>query len=150
MKKIVVIAGTSLIVVPLLVAAIAVFMAQRADYGWAPAVARPAFTSTHPRVVIDQAHDNASTAGLAGRYWPFARLLRADGYDVHKGTDAYSPGSLDRVQVLVIANAARAPKPQLLGINLPVRTSKERGDPAFTADEIRAIRAWVERGAPFC
>ena len=146
MRKIVVMVGTSVIVLLLLVAAIAVFRAQRADYGWDPAFATPAFTSTHPRVFIDQAHYSASTAGVGGRYWPFARLLGADGYDVQKGTDRFSQGSLDGVQVLVMANAAGAPKPQFLGINIPVRTSKKRDGPAFTAGEIEVVRAWVERG----
>ena len=146
MKKILVLVGASILAVPLLVATIAVFLAQRADYGWDPAVATPAFTSTHPRVVIDQAHNNASTAGVGGRYWPFGRLLRADGYDVRKGTAPFTAGSLDAVEVLVIVNASGAPKPQFLGVNLPVSTSKERGDPAFTAEEIQVVRAWVEQG----
>ena len=128
------------------VAGIGISRTQRADFGWSPHVARPAFTSTHPRVVVDQAHYNASTAGVGSRYWPFARLLEADGYDVRPGTHAFLPGNLDGADVVVIANAAGAPKPQFMGINLPVRTSGARGDPAFTAGEIRAVRDWVERG----
>ena len=97
-------------------------------------------------MVIDQAHYNASTADIGGRYWPFGRLLRADGYEVRQGPLPFTPGTLDGVQVLVVVNAGGAPKPQFLGINLPVSTNKQRGDPAFTADEIQAVRTWVEQG----
>ena len=34
----------------------------------------------------------------------------------------------------------------MLGINLPVRTTRKRGDPAFALDEIDAVARWVERG----
>jgi hypothetical protein len=145
-KRIAMLIGALFLGVPLLAAAIVVYIAQRADFGWDPAVATPAFTSTHPRVVIDAAHYNASTADLGGRYWPFGRLLRADGYQVQNGTARFTPGSLDGIQVLVIANAGGAPKPQFLGINLPVSTNRKRGDPAFTAQEIQVVRAWVEQG----
>jgi hypothetical protein len=127
-------------------AAVEFLRGQRPDFSWKPSVASPAFTSTHPRAVVDQAHHNASTAGVAGRYGPFARLLEADGYDVRKGKNRFSPGSLDGVQVLVIANASGAPKPQFFGINLPVRTDKKRESPAFTAGEIETLRSWVEDG----
>jgi hypothetical protein len=130
----------------LTVAAIGFLKGQRADFGWKPAVASPAYSSTHPRVVVDEAHHNASTAGIAGRYRPFARLLEADGYDVRNGKVEFSPGSLEGVHVLVIVNASGAPKPNILGINLPVRTDKERDEPAFTAGEIEAVRSWVDSG----
>lgn len=150
MKKILLLIGRGLIMLLLVLGLIflgsAFFLAQRADYGWNPAVAAPAFTAEHPRVLIDEGHHNASSVGLAGRYWPFARLLRADGYSVHRGTQAFTSGYLDGVQVLVIANASGAPKPQLFGMNLPVRTEKDRSDPAFAAAEILVIRSWVERG----
>lgn len=124
----------------------AYFVAQRADYGWNPKVEAPSFTSEHPRVLIDEAHHNASTAGIAGRYWPLARLLRADGYEVVRGSHAFTTEYLDRARVLVIANASGAAKPQIFGINLPVKTNGKRGDPAFTDAEIETIRAWVEHG----
>jgi hypothetical protein len=130
----------------LFVAGSAFFFAQRADYGWAPAISRPAFTTEHPRVLFDEGHGNASTAGFAGRYWPFARLLRADGYAVERGHAAFSVDSLRRARVLVIANASGAPKPQLFGLNVPVPTRGHRRDPAFAPAEIEAVRAWVEAG----
>ena len=61
----------------------AAWNAQRADYGWRPLPARPAFaTGAGPTVAIDHGHHNASTANWWGRYWPFGELLRADGYRV--------------------------------------------------------------------
>jgi hypothetical protein len=146
MKKTVIIVVALVVAAPLVGSAVVFLNSQRADYAWNPMVSAPTFTTAHPRVVIDEAHYNASTASVASRYWPFARLLEADGYDVRKGKDTFSPESLDGVQVLVVANAAGAAKPQFFGINLPIPTKGERGDPAFTADEIETVRAWVEEG----
>ncbi len=129
-----------------LIVGITAYRAQRADYGWNPAVVNPAYDDRRPVVVIDQAHNNASTAGWSNRYWPLARLLRKDGYDVRKGTQPFSQERLDSIDVLIIANASGAPKPQFLGINIPIKTDKRREDPAFTDDEIRVVHAWIERG----
>lgn len=124
----------------------AYFFAQRADYGWNPKVDSPTFPAEHPRVLIDEGHHNASTAGIVGRYWPLARLLRADGYAVERANRAFTEKSLEGVRVLLIANASGAAKPQIFGINLPVNTTGKRSDPAFTDTEVQAIRAWVEQG----
>ena len=126
--------------------ATALYESQRADYGWTPVVAAPAFTTDHPRVLVDAAHDNASTINVAGRYWPFGRLLRADGYAVAENRKPFTLENLAGARVLVIANASGAPKPQILGFNLPVKTDKKRSDPAFTPAEILAVRTWVEGG----
>lgn len=120
--------------------------AQRADYGWDPGDGRPQFTSRHPRVLFDEGHNNASTAGLTGRYWPFGRLLRAEGFALERGHGRFTPERLARTEVLVVANASGAAKPQLFGINLPVKARGERRDPAFSATEVAAVREWVERG----
>lgn len=124
----------------------AFFLAQRADYGWSPSIAHPSFAAEHPRVLLDEGHNNASKADFTGRYWPFARLLRADGYHVERGTGAFTPAYLADVRVLVIANASGAPKLQVFGINLPIATKGKRGDPAFTTAEIEAVRDWVNGG----
>ena len=149
MKKILIIIGGIILAAPFLVGAIAAFFfAQRADYGWDPSVAAPTYTSSHPRVIIDQAHCNASTAGFASRYWPFARLLRADGYQVRKGMSAFVPASLDASDVLVIANAAGALKHQFFGVNIPLPAGSDgdRNAPAFTTDEIKSVYSWVQNG----
>jgi hypothetical protein len=151
MKKIVAIVGAIVAIGAILVftvfGIVAWFQeAQRADYGWNPRVAAPTFTREHPLVLIDDAHHNASSPGIAGRYWPFARLLRADGYAVRQGRNPFTAATLHGVRVLVIANASGAPKPQVFGINLPVSSDNKRSDPAFTAAEIEAVRSWVEQG----
>ena len=146
MKKLLIAVGGCVAAAFAFVVGAAFFFAQRADYGWSPDVRTPAFTAQHPRVLFDEGHDNASTIGLAGRYCPFGRLLRADGFDVERGTSAITADVLAGVRVLVIANATGAPKPQFFGLNLPVSTDEKRGDPAFTTAEVRVVRRWVEAG----
>lgn len=130
----------------LLVFGVAFFQAQRADYGFDPGITAPAFPSDGPQVLFDEGHHNASTAGFSGRYWPFARLLRADGYAFERIEEAFTRMRLERARVLVIANASGAPKPQIFGLNIPVPTNSKRSDPAFTDTEIAVVRAWVEQG----
>jgi hypothetical protein len=133
-------------VAALLLVGDAIFFAQRADYGWQPQVDEPTFEVEHPRVLFEEGHNNAATAGVTGRYWQFARLLRADGYRVERSQLPFSEGALDGVRVLVIADAAGAPRPQAFGINLTVSRPKGRSNPAFTAAEVEAVRSWVEAG----
>jgi hypothetical protein len=126
----------------------AYFEAQRADYGWSPRVTSRTYVTSPPVVLFDEGHHNASTAGFEGRYWPFGRLLRADGYDFRRGKQTFTREYLDAAQILVIANAAGGGKPVAFGINLPLPGGDDgrRGDPAFTPAEIAAVRSWVEEG----
>lgn len=102
---------------------------QRADPDFDASVARPAFPAGEgPTVVIDEAHGNFHTA--SGNYAPFAALLRSDGYVVVPGTRRFEPGSLDSVDVLVIANA----------------NAGDMTDPAFTEAEADVVRDWVRGG----
>ncbi|MGH8015452.1 MAG: hypothetical protein ACREBV_04620, partial [Candidatus Zixiibacteriota bacterium] len=126
MKKILVISPASIVAIFVIFVGYTVYQSQRADYGWNPNLSQKTYSETHPRVVIDQSHNNAHTAGLAGRYWPFGRLLRADGYDVQKGTEKFTAQYLDSINILVIVNASGAPKPQVFGINLPMGTDGDR------------------------
>lgn len=138
---------TLIVLAPIAVFGFEAFYAQRADYGWSPDIAKPAFTERHPVVTVDAAHFNASTIWFAGRYWPFGQLLRADGYTVVNGTEKFSPQYLRSTEILVIANASGGSKLQVFGINLPIGDEGgDRGGPAFTADEIEAVRDWVEAG----
>ncbi|HSQ61285.1 MAG TPA: hypothetical protein VLT84_12810, partial [Acidobacteriota bacterium] len=107
--------------------------AQRADYGWSPRVASPAHTSSHPVVLFDEGHHNASTAGFEGRYWPFGKLLRADGYELRRGTKRFTREYLREASVLVVANAAGGGTPVAFGINVPLPGGdlERRGDPAI-------------------
>jgi hypothetical protein len=124
----------------------AFFFAQRADYGWTPHVARPAFTGTPPRVRFDEAHGNATIGRFWGRGWPLARLLQADGCEVLPGDVTFTLPRLREVDLLVIMNASGSHRAQAFGINLNPNGGSDRARPAFTPAEIEAVSAWVEGG----
>lgn len=102
-------------------------------------VANPAFSGGKgPLVVIDEGHNNWHTG--AGRYKPFADILRNDGYRVsaHRGT--FTAASLKGVGIVVIASAI--PNGIVLADSstwLPPRS-------AFSRDEIAALVDWVHGG----
>ena len=83
---------------------------QVVDSSYAPShVSPPAYAAgTGPVVVIDEAHQNFHT--MSARYLPFARLLRADGYVVHRGTARYDSAALAGVRLLVVARARMGKK----------------------------------------
>src|SRR6476660_3988398 len=107
---------------------------QVADDSYDVSVANPTNTRLHPSVCIDAAHHNFATA--EGRYKPFAKLLANDGYKVLSTKDPFNARSLEKCQVLVIANA--------LGARFPVLPSAS--NPAFSPTEIAFVRAWVTAG----
>ena len=110
---------------------------QLADTTYRPEVARPAYASgAGPTVAIDEAHHEFHT--LEGRYAPFARLLRVDGYVVEANRAPFSRDSLTRIDIPVIANALAEENTQGRWY-LPTPS-------AFTDDEIDAVRGWVEDG----
>ncbi|HKP39191.1 MAG TPA: hypothetical protein VJT71_20190 [Pyrinomonadaceae bacterium] len=76
---------------------------QQADSTFDASVKNPAYTTTHPKVVIDESHFNYHTA--SGRYKPFAVLITNDGYTVSPGKELFTAQSLAGVDVMVIANA---------------------------------------------
>ncbi|MGH7171854.1 MAG: DUF4350 domain-containing protein, partial [Gemmataceae bacterium] len=123
-------------VIVLLMAAGIVSAQQVADLKYKPPLPRPAYESGKgPRLAIDEAHYNFHTA--EGRYKPFAKLLRRDGYRVDSRRQLFSAESLKGVDVLVIANALH-------------KSNEARWAPpnpsAFTKDEIAALHSWVEKG----
>jgi hypothetical protein len=108
---------------------------QIADPDFKPAIEKPAYTRTHPVVVLDEAHANFHT--VSGRYKPFADLLQADGYRVVAGTQAFTADGLGSAQVLVIANA--------LGSRFN-DANRENPPSAFTDAECDAVRDWIRAG----
>jgi hypothetical protein len=119
----------------MLCVALAVLLAQQvADLDFSPPLQRTTWAGgAGPRVVIDEAHHNFHTAD--GRYAPFAKLLRRDGYRVEAWRTPF--GALRGVDVLVISNA------------LHERNEKDWSLPtpsAFTTEEIGVVRSWVESG----
>lgn len=119
-------------VIMILLLGASLYSQQMADPDFNAAVARPAYTRKHPKVVIDEAHSNFHTT--TGRYKPFADLLISDGYNVVPGTEKFQKESLKGVDVLVIANAA-APN-----------ATNELSEPAFSEQECDAVRDWVRAG----
>lgn len=106
---------------------------QMADPEFSATVAHPAYTTTHPRIAIDEGHKNFHTKD--GRFKPFADLLRSDGYEVVANSEEFTAKSLAHTDVLVISNA--------LG--------EEIGDegvsgPAFSKAECAAVYEWVRNG----
>jgi hypothetical protein len=105
---------------------------QETDANFDAKVARPAYTTIHPRVVIDAAHNNFHTAERG--YKPFAGLITSDGYQVSSNKEKFQPGILKGIDILVIANALGA-------IFAP-----EANKAAFTEEECDAVRDWVRDG----
>lgn len=122
----------SIAVLAIALAPIALTAQQRADTTFDMSVARPAFTANGPRLAIDEAHENFHT--MTGRYAPFAKLMRADGYRVSASAAPFDAASLARIDILVIANAGGSAGAPTTNVS------------AFTPAEIAAVRAWVERG----
>ncbi len=100
---------------------------QQIDPNFDASVVNPAFSNSHPIVLVDQAHNNFHT--IEGSYKPFADLLRNDGYAVLPNDKEFSPSSLENASVLVIVNA--------LG---------SWGGPAFSEAECNAVAQWVSSG----
>ncbi|MBZ5498854.1 MAG: hypothetical protein LAP85_20855 [Acidobacteriia bacterium] len=107
---------------------------QEADPGFDSKVARPAYTTTHPRVLFDEAHNNFHTA--TGRYKPFADLITSDGYQVTPNKAKFSKGVLNGYTILAISNALGA----------PAMNSPEAANAAFSEEECDAVRDWVQAG----
>jgi hypothetical protein len=109
------------------------FSQQQADLTFDASVKNPAYTTTHPKVLFDEAHFNFHTT--TGRYKPFADLIGNDGYSVTPNRVKFTKESLSGFDVLVIANAGAAQA-----------TNADRRRPAFTNDECDAVREWVRAG----
>jgi hypothetical protein len=109
---------------------------QVADPEFVPQVASPNWPAGRgPLVMIDEAHFNFHTA--TGRYEPFAKVARADGYRVEAFKSKFSAESLKQADILVIANASSE------------SLSKDwssAATPAFTNEEVDAVREWVSAG----
>jgi hypothetical protein len=83
-----------------------------------------------PVVLIDEAHNNFHTA--VGNYFPFAELLRRDGYVVERAKDKISDGLLKSRAIYVIADA---------------QPPFKAGDPpTFSGEEIQILNEWVKKG----
>lgn len=110
---------------------------QVPDTAFRPPVPRPAFAAAAgPRLCLDEAHFNFHT--LENRFWAFGALARRDGFRVAPLRAAFSAATLAACDLLVISNA----QPNGREWNTYPRPTPS----AFTAPEIAALHAWVERG----
>ncbi|MGV3630605.1 MAG: DUF4350 domain-containing protein [Bacteroidota bacterium] len=115
----------------------AAFTQQVSDTLFHYRIRQPAYPSDGgPQVLIDEAHYNFHT--LEGRFSPFARLLRQDGYRVEALTEKISSADVLRnTQILVISNPLN--EVNTAGWFLPTPS-------AINPEEITAIQRWVENG----
>lgn len=110
---------------------------QVPDSSFTYPIAKPRYAQgTGPIVCIDAAHQNFHTPD--NRFYAFARLLQADGYQVKAFTDNFTPQSLSQCQILVISNPLNSVN---AGGNWRLPTPS-----AFTAEEIQAVKTWVSHG----
>jgi hypothetical protein len=113
---------------------------QVADTTWAPPPFTPAWPAgTGPVVAIDEGHRNFHT--LSGRFAPFARLVRSDGWRVTSHTGSLTPAALAAIDLLVIANPLHERNDPAAGGRWELPTP-----PAFTPDEVAAVQDWVRDG----
>ncbi len=128
---------------------------QDVDLAYAPAVAARTFdrppasakatAGRRPRVLIDEAHFNVHTE--SGRFAPFARLLERDGYLVGAFTAPFSAASLERCDVLVVANALGMKGVLQHAANLArLERYVDLEVRAFALEEIQVVEAWVRAG----
>jgi hypothetical protein len=107
---------------------------QIADSAFTHVITTPSYPfGTGPVITLDEEHYNFHTLG--GRYYPFAKLLRGDGYMLIPGTETFSEKSLSNTDILVIANAL----PDDGEWVLPTRS-------AFTDDEVSVVEEYVKSG----
>jgi len=107
---------------------------QQADLTFDASVRHPAYITTHPKVLFDEAHNNFHTA--SGRYKPFTDLIANDGYQVTPNKQKFQKQTLAGFNILVISNAFGSAE----------SGSPTRGNPAFTDEECDAVREWVRAG----
>jgi hypothetical protein len=107
---------------------------QIVDPDFRPVVEHPAYRRSGPTVAIDEAHSNFHTLG--GQYKPFAALLTNDGYKVVPSNRKFEKGTMNGIDVLVIANAR----------NLTALAAGDISRPAFTEEECDVVQNWVRGG----
>lgn len=110
------------------------FSQQRADNSIEIKVEQPTYPGDGPTIAIDGGHNNFHQ--LDGRFEPFARLMRLDGYAV-QDIQAFKKEELNKIDVLVISNPLH--ESNLGNWQNPCPS-------AFTDIEIKTVKKWVKQG----
>jgi hypothetical protein len=109
---------------------------QLGDPNFKPKNTIKTFSKTEsPVVLLDEVHNNFHT--MDGRYQPFVKILRSDGYLVKKNRELFSKTSLAHADILVISNALSYKN--IENMDLPNYS-------AFSREEIEAVYLWVKNG----
>jgi hypothetical protein len=109
---------------------------QVADTSYSPDISKPEYAyGKGPIIAIDEGHNNFHTTD--GRYLPFAKLLRTDGYNVNSSVGKFTASQLRKFRILVIANALNKINTQNWYLPTPS---------AFQSDEIESVSHWVMNG----
>jgi hypothetical protein len=128
---------TSLLVPCLLVLATAApvrAQQQASDPAFNTKIARPAFTTRHPILLVDQGHNNTHTT--RARYDVLAHLATSDGFEVAIDDNVFDRRDLKEAAVLVIAN----------GMGGEDMRRPTAANSAFTPAECTEVYRWVEAG----
>lgn len=107
---------------------------QVGDPNFDTRVETPALAAAHPRLLFDEAHFNVNKSTTT--YKAFVDLMRNDGAAVEVNRAPFTARALAGQKVLVIAGAMSAADPD----------DPKAKQPAFTAEEIAALRDWVKAG----
>jgi len=107
---------------------------QMADEKISVEVENPAYDGNGPLILIDGGHYNFHQ--VDGRFAPFARLMRADGYRVDS-IITFDMASLKIADVLVIANPLHESN---------IGNWQNPCPSAFTKKEIKNVKKWVKKG----
>ena len=110
------------------------FSQQRADQSIEITVEEPTYSGNGPVIAIDGGHNNFHK--LDGRFEPFGRLMKLDGYGV-QDIQTFEPDELEKIEVLVISNPLHESN---LG------SWKNPCPSAFTGQEIKDLKKWVKNG----
>ncbi len=112
------------------------FGQQVADTAFQFQIAKPRFAQGRGSVVqLDAAHHNFHT--MEGRYAPFAKVLRHDGFRVISNDTPLTEGTLAKGRIFVISNPLDSSN--IGSWQLPTPS-------AFSPSEITALNNWVKNG----
>jgi len=125
-----------LLAILLLLNSVQLFSQQLADTLYKPGIINKMYPNQNgTSIYIDEGHNNFHTKD--GRYFPFAQLLKSDGYQIKGNRAKFDTITLKNIAILVIANALpdEMPRP----IVIPTKS-------AFAPDEIQNLKKWVKKG----